>query len=171
MGQPTHGPNMGADLHDSVRDVGGAITLNESGDQHEAPEVVPSLQEAVGPSQGEFNQLQQQVEAIRNTLNKPKKVYVARYRARVLHIGTMEELNNPPHAWRTKCGWCYGLTNFIRLSEAHIGTSAYLLCLVTLSEEGGDSTCQPPSHNMGSAWHKDRSPRATTGYKGQAGRP
>lgn len=92
-----------------------------------------------GPSQADFDQLQLQVELIRSTMNKPKEVYVARYRARVLHIGMMEELNNPPHAWRTKCGWCYGLTNFIRLSEVNPGARQCKKCFGLGDQESTDS--------------------------------
>ena len=140
---------VGDDLQQGARGSRSSLDVVAPPRQIEAPEVVPSASEAAGPppgaaivagpSQDDFDQLQLQVEAIRSTMNKPKEVYVARYRARVLHIGMMEELNNPPHTWRTKCGWCYGLSNFIRLAEVHPGSRQCKKCFGLGDQDSSDS--------------------------------
>ena len=152
---------VGDDLQRGARDLRSSVGDAAQPRQIEAPEVVPSASEAAGPppwdaisagpSQDDFDQLQLQVEAIRSTMNKPKEVYVARYRARVLHIGMMEELNNPPHAWRTKCGWCYGLTNFIRLAEVHPGSRQCKKCFGLGDQDSSDSDSDSSSLSSSSA--------------------
>ena len=152
---------VGDDLQQGARDLRSSVGQVNQPLLPEVPEVVPAASEAagpshadgdgVGPSQADFDQLQLQVEAIRSTMNKPKEVYVARYRARVLHIGMMEELNNPPHAWRTKCGWCYGLTNFIRLSEVHPGARQCKKCFGLGDQDSTDSDSDSSSLSSSSA--------------------
>lgn len=152
---------VGDDLQQGARDLRSSVGQVNQPLLPEVPEVVPAASEAagpphddgdgVGPSQADFDQLQLQVEAIRSTMNKPKEVYVARYRARVLHIGMMEELNNPPHAWRTKCGWCYGLTNFIRLSEVHPGARRCKKCFGLGDQDSTDSDSDSSSLSSSSA--------------------
>lgn len=148
---------VGDDLQRGARDLRGSVASEEKAQQPDAPEVVPSASEAADPSQAEFDLLRSQLETIQNTLNKPKEVYVARYRARVLHIGMMEELNNPPHAWRTKCGWCYGLTNFIRLSEVHPGARRCRKCFGLGDQESTDSDSDSSSLSSSSASSNDHS--------------
>ena len=159
---------VGDDLQQGARDLRSSVGQVNQPFLPEVPEVVPAASEAagpphddgdgVGPSQADFDQLQLQVEAIRSTMNKPKEVYVARYRARVLHIGMMEELNNPPHAWRTKCGWCYGLTNFIRLSEVHLGARRCKKCFGLGDQESTDSDSDSSSLSSSSASSDGRWP-------------
>lgn len=152
---------VGDDLQQGARGLRSSLDVVAPPRQIETPEVVPSASEAAGPpsgaaivagpSQDDFNQLQLQVEAIRSTMNKPKEVYVARYRARVLHIGMMEELNNPPHIWRTKCGWCYGLSNFIRLAEVHPGSRQCKKCFGLGDQDSSDSDSESSSLSSSSA--------------------
>ena len=61
--------------------------------------------------------LQSELASLRASITRPNQAYVARYRSKVLHLGCLHELDNPPNTWRSRCGWSYGLTNFIRLSE------------------------------------------------------
>ena len=152
---------VGDDLQQGARGLRSSLDAVAPPRQIEAPEVVPSASEAAGPpsgvaivagpSQDDFDQLQLQVEAIRSTMNKPKEVYVARYRARVLHIGMMEELNNPPHTWRTKCGWCYGLSNFIRLAEVHPGSRQCKKCFGLGDPDSSESDSESSSLSSSSA--------------------
>ena len=65
--------------------------------------------------------LQSELQSLKASILRPSQAYVARYRSRVLHYGSMFELDNPPNTWRTRCGWSYGVTNFIRLSEIPAG--------------------------------------------------
>ena len=65
--------------------------------------------------------LQSELASLRASITRPSQAYVARYRSKVLHLGCLHELDNPPNTWRSRCGWSYGLTNFIRLSEIPAG--------------------------------------------------
>ena len=76
----------------------------------------------------DLSHLQAQIDAIQLAIQKPQQAYVARHRGKVLHIGMLEELHTPPQ--KTRCGWSYGLTNFIRLSEIHVGTRRCQKCFL-----------------------------------------
>ena len=93
--------------------------------------------------------LQAQIDVIQQAIQKPTQAFVARHRGRVLHVGMLEELHTPPAHWRTKCGWSYGLTNFVRLSEVNPGTRKCQKCF-EISEEH-DSESESDSSSMSSS--------------------
>ena len=97
----------------------------------------------------DLSHLQAQIDAIQLAIQKPQQAYVARHRGKVLHIGMLEELHTPPQAWKTRCGWSYGLTNFIRLSEIHVGTRRCQKCF-GLSEDQ-DSEDESDSSSVSSS--------------------
>ena len=96
----------------SIVEAAGPPTLS-SGDQAEDGHVAPAPMD--DPA------LQSELDSLRASISRPTQAYVARYRSKVLHFGSLFELDNPPNTWRTRCGWSYGLTNFIRLSEIPAG--------------------------------------------------
>ena len=59
---------------------------------------------------GELNQMKE-------AIAKPQFAFVKRIRSPVVHIGSNVELANPPRRWRSKCGWSYGISNFLRVAE------------------------------------------------------
>ena len=120
----TQVPNIPLAVNSGRSDVFGPVAL--------APPQVSRV-EAVGPStprseDGPLERhnnsapmddpaLQSELNSLRASITRPTQAFVARYRSKVLHLGSLFELDNPPNTWRTRCGWSYGLTNFIRLSE------------------------------------------------------
>lgn len=61
--------------------------------------------------------LQQEMSALKGSLDSPPEVFIFRPRAKVLHRPFAHEADNQPHVWRAKCGWAYGSSNFWRTSE------------------------------------------------------
>eukprot|EP00438_Fugacium_kawagutii_P032161 Skav231579 [mRNA] locus=scaffold481:254699:256465:- [translate_table: standard] len=68
--------------------------------------------EALQQLRDELAQLRQLV-----AVKEMKVVYVVRARSRIAHLGSSHELSNAPARWKTRCGWSYGLTNFLRVAE------------------------------------------------------
>eukprot|EP00438_Fugacium_kawagutii_P031607 Skav220683 [mRNA] locus=scaffold4902:39183:40898:- [translate_table: standard] len=60
----------------------------------------------------ELTQLKQLV-----SVKDVRAVYVIRTRSHIVHLGSSHELSNPPKSWRTRCGWGYGSSNFLRICE------------------------------------------------------
>eukprot|EP00438_Fugacium_kawagutii_P028771 Skav212377 [mRNA] locus=scaffold1983:152662:154377:+ [translate_table: standard] len=61
--------------------------------------------------------LQHDMMALRQSLQKPAVSYVFRPRAKVLHMPCPYEADNAPNSWRTRCGCTYGNANFWRTSD------------------------------------------------------
>ena len=147
--------------HEQLRHIG-ELRLSTTSDPASLPQrseqIAPEepLQEetaaAVEPPTApafDLSHIQAQIDAIQLAIQKPQQAYVARHRGKVLHIGMLEELHTPPQAWKTRCGWSYGLTNFIRLSEIHVGTRRCQKCF-GLSEDP-DSEDESDSSSVSSS--------------------
>jgi len=147
--------------HEQLRHIG-ELRLSTTSDPASLPQrseqIAPGepLQEetaaAVEPPTApafDLSHIQAQIDAIQLAIQKPQQAYVARHRGKVLHIGMLEELHTPPQAWKTRCGWSYGLTNFIRLSEIHVGTRRCQKCF-GLSEDP-DSEDESDSSSVSSS--------------------
>ena len=85
----------------------------------------------INPAPMDDPALQSELDSLRASITRPTQAYVAiGYRSKVLHFRSLFELDNPPNTWRTRCGWSYGLTNFIRLSEIPAGGRKCHKCLL-----------------------------------------
>ena len=111
----------------------------EARPSQQAPSVDPEV----------VRKLQAQIDVIQQAIQKPTQAFVARHRGRVLHVGMLEELHTPPAHWRTKCGWGYGLTNFVRLSEDYPGTRRCQKCFEISADH--DSESESDSSSMSSS--------------------
>eukprot|EP00438_Fugacium_kawagutii_P016783 Skav217461 [mRNA] locus=scaffold1405:68992:70746:+ [translate_table: standard] len=60
-------------------------------------------------------QLSSDVSALKQSVPATDQVLVVRCRSRVVHLGACDEVLNNPEAWRTRCGWNYGLARFMRV--------------------------------------------------------
>lgn len=94
-----------------------------------------------------------QIQRIRGELNqmkaaitKPQFAFVKRIRSPVVHIGSQVELANPPRRWRSKCGWSYGISNFLRVAEIVTPMRKCKKCF----EMGNDSSSDDKSDSDGS---------------------
>ena len=88
---------------------------------------------------GELNQMKE-------AITKPQFAFVKRIRSPVVHIGSNVELANPPRRWRSKCGWSYGISNFLRVAEIVTPMRKCKKCF----EMGNDSSSDDKSDSDGS---------------------
>ena len=58
----------------------------------------------------------------------PERTLVVRARSRKVHLAQIEEMQNPPASWRTKCGWAYGNADFYRVLQPSIEHSRCRKC-------------------------------------------
>ena len=121
----------------------------------------PPLEEVTADSETptaptfDLSHIQAQIDAIQLAIQKPQQAYVARHRGKVLHIGMLEELHTPPQAWKTRCGWSYGLTNFIRLSEIHVGTRKCQKCFDLSGDQDSEDESDSSSVSSSSGSEDD----------------
>lgn len=155
-----------AGTHNQVKHTGEipiAVVEEQPQSAHPAPFTAASEQDQ--PEEAQENQpvhpprdlsaLQAQIDAIQLAIQRPPQAFVARHRGKVLHIGMMEELHTPPHSWKTRCGWSYGLTNFIRLSEVHVGARKCQKCFDLADERDSDSESDSSSVSSSSGSEDD----------------
>ena len=123
----------------------------------EEPPLEEAVAEAAAPTASAFDlsHIQAQIDAIQLAIQKPQQAYVARHRGKVLHIGMLEELHTPPQAWKTRCGWSYGLTNFIRLSEIHVGTRRCQKCFGLSDDQDSEDESDSSSVSSSSGSEDD----------------
>ena len=80
-------------------------------------QAVASLRTTSTNQQAQIQRLSGELELLKQAINKPQFAFVKRVRSPVVHLGSTVELSNPPRRWRSKCGWSYGTSNFLRVAE------------------------------------------------------
>lgn len=104
-----------------------------------------ALQEAHQSLQQLVTTMQAEIQALKHAVPESEQNLVVRSRSHVVHLGTDFERDNPPTAWRTKCGWPYGTSNFFRVpSVAH----PFRCCRKCFNSEfSSDDSDQAESHD------------------------
>ena len=75
------------------------------------------LKAASDRQQAQVQKIQTDLRRLQSAVTKPQFAFVKRVRSAVVHIGSTVELSNPHSRWRSKCGWMYGTSNFLRVAE------------------------------------------------------
>ena len=78
---------------------------------------IEALQQTASTQQAQVSRIQTELQKLQEAVTKPQYAFVKRVRSPIVHIGSTVELSNPPRRWRSKCGWSYGVTNFLRVAE------------------------------------------------------
>ena len=97
--------------------------LSVDQDDHRPPTVpvddraITALRKTSTSQQDQIHRLSGELEQLKAAITKPQFAFVKRVRSHVVHLGSMVELSNPPRRWRSKCGWSYGTSNFLRVAE------------------------------------------------------
>ena len=80
-------------------------------------ESMTELKAASDRQQAQVQKIQDDLRKLQSAVTRPQYAFVKRVRSTVVHIGSTVELSNPPSRWRSKCGWMYGTSNFLRVAE------------------------------------------------------
>ena len=64
-----------------------------------------------------IEEMKRQLAQLQHTVAKPTNAFVKRVRSCIVHIGSLHEMSNAPQFWRSKCGWQYGSSNFLRVTD------------------------------------------------------
>ena len=84
--------------------------------------------------------LRAELELLKEAVVKPGQTFVFRPKAKIIHKASRFEDSNNPDAWRTDCGWNYGLSNFLRTCSIQEGTRKCRKCFdVQGSSSSGSS--------------------------------
>lgn len=86
-------------------------------ESHNDRESMNELKEASDRQQAQVQKIQDDLRKLQAAVTRPQYAFVKRVRSTVVHIGSTVELSNPPSRWRSKCGWMYGTSNFLRVAE------------------------------------------------------
>ena len=78
---------------------------------------IVKLEAASDRQQAQVQKIQSDLAKLQAAVTRPQFAFVKRVRSTVVHIGSTVELSNPPSRWRSKCGWMYGASNFLRVAE------------------------------------------------------
>ena len=102
------------------------------------------VQDGVGTAA--IDQLRVELGVLKEAVYRPPGAFVVHHRSRVAHIGCLYELSNPPTSWKTQCGWNYGRTNFLRVTEIVNPLRQCRRCFHS-DEEGSQSSHGSSSHS------------------------
>ena len=114
------------DVFSNLAGLGPNIPLqpHPAGDVGQRPPPTPTssadieaLQRNASTQQAQVSRIQTELQKLQEAVTKPQYAFVKRVRSPIVHIGSTVELSNPPRRWRSKCGWSYGVTNFLRVAE------------------------------------------------------
>eukprot|EP00439_Symbiodinium_sp_Y106_P022869 s2151_g2.t2 len=109
----------------------------------------PAIIDAMAQHSSEIASVREEVALLKAAVEQPAEQYIRRPRTGKIHKIAVDETANLPKAWRTSCGWPYGLRFFCRVTSAPAGSPH--LCKRCFQESGvgggsqSDSECGEPS--------------------------
>lgn len=59
--------------------------------------------------------LESEVTSLKTLISTPEVSFVVRQKSDIVHVAAINEIDNEPVAWQTKCGWHYGTRRFSRV--------------------------------------------------------
>ena len=110
----------------------------------ESPAVGRRDEAQLAAHSAELASLRREITTLAKAVQPPDEVRVLRPRSSVVHRSLVDEIQNPPAQWRTRCGWRYGLARFFRVS---VMADTQRFCRKCFDLQGTDDV--PPSGDSG----------------------
>ena len=82
----------------------------------------PSQQRDARAMQGivtKLNAMESEIKMLSELIAKPDETLVVRHKSNIVHLASIDERQNEPVTWHTRCGWYYGCKRFFRVSAVN----------------------------------------------------
>jgi len=75
----------------------------------------PKEKKAIQAMVTKLHALESEVSSLKTLISTPEVSFVVRQKSDIVHVAAINEIDNEPVAWQTKCGWHYGTRRFSRV--------------------------------------------------------